>query len=80
MTKYKNLIVDDEWNIRHLVKIYLTKENFQVDEARDFYEAIKVDRKRSYESLVLNIMLPGIYGKSFGKQDYPITSSRQFGP
>ncbi|MFA7746156.1 response regulator transcription factor [Salinicoccus roseus] len=60
--KSKILVVDDEWNMRNLVKIYLSKENFQVDEAVDGDEAIKMARQIPYDLMVLDIMLPDIDG------------------
>lgn len=58
----KILVVDDEWNMRNLVKIHLQKERFQVDEARGGHEAIQMARQTSYDLLVLDIMLPDIDG------------------
>ena len=58
----KILVVDDEWNMRNLVKIHLQKECFQVDEARGGHEAIQMARQTSYDLLVLDIMLPDIDG------------------
>lgn len=60
--KNKILVVDDEWNMRNLVKIYLSKEHFQVDEARGGHEAIQMARQNTYDLLVLDIMLPDING------------------
>ena len=60
--KNKILVVDDEWNMRNLVKIYLSKEHYQVDEARGGHEAIQMARQNSYDLLVLDIMLPDIDG------------------
>lgn len=60
--KHKVLVVDDEWNMRNLIKIYLEKEDFQVDEASGGYEAIQMARQNPYELLVLDIMLPDIDG------------------
>lgn len=60
--KNKILVVDDEWNMRNLVKIYLSKEHFEVDEARGGHEAIQMARQNSYDLLVLDIMLPDIDG------------------
>lgn len=58
----KILVVDDEWNMRNLVKIYLTKDNFQVDEARDGNEALHMAQEFSYDLIILDIMLPDIDG------------------
>ncbi|RLQ92795.1 response regulator transcription factor [Planomicrobium sp. Y74] len=60
--KNKILIVDDEFNMRNLVKIYLSKEHFEVDEARGGHEAIQMARQNSYDLLILDIMLPDIDG------------------
>ncbi|MRH44466.1 response regulator [Aquibacillus halophilus] len=56
------LIVDDEWNMRNLLKIYLSKENFQLDEAKDGKEAIRMALQTSYDVMILDIMLPDIDG------------------
>ncbi|MFZ3576697.1 response regulator transcription factor [Virgibacillus sp. DJP39] len=56
------LIVDDEWNMRNLVKIYLSKENFSIDEARDGNEALEMSHQNSYDLIILDIMLPDIDG------------------
>ncbi|MFD2760412.1 response regulator transcription factor [Lentibacillus juripiscarius] len=58
----KILVVDDEWNMRNLIKIYLSKENFQVDEAVDGNEAIQMAEQIPYDLMVLDIMLPDIDG------------------
>ncbi|WP_083394490.1 response regulator transcription factor [Planococcus donghaensis] len=58
----KILVVDDEWNMRNLVKLYLSKEDFEVDEARGGHEAIQLTRQHAYDLLVLDIMLPDIDG------------------
>ncbi|RAZ79317.1 response regulator transcription factor [Planococcus halotolerans] len=60
--KNKILIVDDEFNMRNLVKIYLSKEHFEVDEARGGHDAIQMARQNSYDLLILDIMLPDIDG------------------
>ncbi|MFD1363200.1 response regulator transcription factor [Lentibacillus salinarum] len=60
--KSKILVVDDEWNMRNLIKIYLSKENFQVEEAVDGEEAIKMPQQISYDLMILDIMLPDIDG------------------
>ncbi len=58
----KILVVDDEWNMRNLIKIYLSKEDFQVDEARDGQEAIQMAEQNPYDLVILDIMLPDIDG------------------
>lgn len=52
------LIVDDEENIREVVKLYLTKEGYPVETAGDGEEALlKIDACRP-QLIVLDLMLP----------------------
>lgn len=60
--KSRILIVDDEWNMRNLVKIYLSKENHHIEEARDGSEALKMVQQKPYDLMILDIMLPDIDG------------------
>lgn len=55
------LIVDDEWNMRNLLKIYLMKE-FEITEATDGEEAIALLREISFDLVILDIMMPGMDG------------------
>lgn len=58
MPRAKILIVDDEPDIRDLIKAYLEKEDFQVFEADDGQEAVKIARMVNPDIVVLDIMLP----------------------
>jgi len=58
----KILIVDDEKDIRDLIKAYLDKEGFQVFEAGDGKEAIEHARLVQPDLVVLDIMLPNLNG------------------
>lgn len=58
----KILVVDDEENIRELVKFNLEKEGYQVITASDGNEAIKVAREQLPDLIILDIMLPGMDG------------------
>jgi len=58
MPRAKILIVDDEPDIRDLIKAYLEKEDFQVFEAEDGQEAVKIARTVNLDIVVLDIMLP----------------------
>ncbi|WP_408011505.1 response regulator transcription factor [Pseudalkalibacillus sp. A8] len=60
--KNRILVVDDEWNMRNLIKIYLSGKNFQIDEATNGHEAIDYVCNRSYDLLILDIMMPEIDG------------------
>ena len=52
------LIVDDEKDIRDLVKAYLEKEGYQVFEAENGVEALKHTRTLDLSVIILDIMLP----------------------
>lgn len=62
MTKTKILLVDDDPNIRQLVRLYLEKEGFDVTEAARGDEAIKAFKASPPNLMLLDLMLPGMDG------------------
>ena len=56
------LVVDDEPTIREVVRRYLERDGYQVEEAADGQSALTILSERSPDLLVLDIMLPGIDG------------------
>lgn len=56
------LVVDDEERIRRLLKMYLEKEGYEIDEAEDGETALKKATEEDYDLLLLDVMLPGIDG------------------
>ncbi|MNJ45757.1 response regulator transcription factor [Paenibacillus bouchesdurhonensis] len=62
MTRLQILVVDDEWNMRNLLRIYLTKEGFDVKEASNGNEALSIVRKHIFDIILLDIMLPDMDG------------------
>lgn len=62
------LIVDDEKKIRDLVRLYLIKEGFKVDEAKDGLEAFQKIKQKSYDLILLDLMLPGMDGFALFKE------------
>jgi len=56
------LVVDDEPNITHLAKMYLTREGFRVELAGDGQAAIDAVSRLKPALIVLDIMLPFIDG------------------
>ncbi|MGM9927688.1 MAG: response regulator [Bacillus sp. (in: firmicutes)] len=53
------LIVDDEERIRRLLKMYLEREDYIIDEAQDGNEAILKAVENDYDLILLDIMMPG---------------------
>jgi len=62
MQKIHVLVVDDEWKMRNLLRIYLTKSGFQITEAASGAEALEQVVRHSFDLIVLDIMMPGIDG------------------
>lgn len=57
------LIVDDEERIRRLVRMYLERNAFIVDEAEDGNEALSKALETDYALIILDLMLPGMDGR-----------------
>ena len=61
---YKILVVDDEENIRSLIRKYAEFEGFEVDEAKDGMEAVEKCRAHGYDFIIMDIMMPELDGFS----------------
>ncbi|MEE9724154.1 response regulator transcription factor [Listeria seeligeri] len=53
------LVVDDEDRIRRLLKMYLERENYRIEEASDGDEALDMALNNNYEVILLDLMMPG---------------------
>lgn len=62
MAKETILVVEDEEDIRELLKYNLEKEGYQVFRAATGEEALKAVRDRRPDLILLDLMLPGIDG------------------
>jgi two-component system response regulator ResD len=60
----KVLVVDDEERIRRLVKMYLERSSFLVDEAEDGKEALEKALENDYHVIILDLMLPKLDGRN----------------
>jgi two-component system response regulator ResD len=64
----KILIVDDEERIRRLLKMYLEKENYVIEEAEDGEEALEKALVNHYDLILLDLMMPGKDGMEVCKE------------
>lgn len=62
MSKKKIMVVDDEADIRELIKFNLEKEGFDVVPVSDGETALEEARLRQPDLILLDVMLPGIDG------------------
>lgn len=58
----KLLIVDDEFNIRHVVKEYALANNHDIDEADNGADALRKVAQTDYDVIILDIMMPKMDG------------------
>ncbi|KJR98374.1 MAG: transcriptional regulator [Peptococcaceae bacterium BRH_c4a] len=58
----KILIVDDEDQIRNIVRMYLAREGFTVKEAADGKQALEIIDGEQFDLIILDIMMPEVDG------------------
>lgn len=56
------LVVDDEERIRRLIRMYLERDNFIVEEAENGEEALELALNNDYSAILLDIMMPEMDG------------------
>lgn len=61
------LVIDDEEDTRRCVRDILEQEGFEVTEAADALDAAALLRRRKYDLILLDVMLPGIDGREFAR-------------
>lgn len=59
----KILVVDDEERIRRLVRMYMERSGFIVEEAEDGQQALDLALSNPYSLIILDLMLPGMDGR-----------------
>lgn len=62
------LVVDDEANIRRVVREYAEFEGYEVEEAGDGMEAVTKAREKDYDLIIMDIMMPRLDGFSACKE------------
>lgn len=62
------LIVDDEVNIRAVVREYAEFEGYEVDEAENGMEAVDKCRQNNYDLIIMDVMMPKLDGFSASKE------------
>lgn len=60
--KYKIMVVDDEEDVAEFLSPYLRDEGYDVVEAYDGREALKVNQSESPDLIILDVMMPGLDG------------------
>ena len=72
------LVVDDDDSIRLMVERVLRREHFEVDSARDGFEAIEKLAHKDYGTVLLDLMMPRVDGH--GVLRYLLTEKGQAQP
>ena len=60
----KSLVVDDEFQIRQIIKKYAEFERNTVEEEVDGMEAVEICRKNTYDLIIMDVMMPELDGFS----------------
>ncbi|MGX8833437.1 response regulator transcription factor [Amedibacillus sp. YH-ame10] len=64
----KLLVVDDEENIRSIIRKYGEFEGHEIAEAKDGMDAVEKCRLQSYDLIIMDIMMPNLDGFSAVKE------------
>ena len=59
----KILIADDDADIRDILKLTLLEENYEILEARDGEEALKIIRSKPLDLVLLDYKMPKMDGR-----------------
>ncbi len=62
MTKKEILIVEDEYDIRTLLKKFLEGKGYVITVAEDGRSAAEILRNKSFDILIIDALLPGEHG------------------
>ena len=62
------LIVDDEQNIREIIREYAEFEGYETDETDDGMKAVRMAREENYDLIIMDVMMPKLDGYSAVKE------------
>ena len=62
------LIIDDEANMRHMLKALLARQGYQIEEAENGEVALERVAARSFDAILCDVRMPGIGGLDFLRQ------------
>ena len=65
---YKILVVDDEDKIREVLREYAEFEGYEVTEAKDGMEAVRICKEKDFDVIVMDVMMPKLDGFSACKE------------
>ena len=65
---YRLLVVDDEANIRNVVREYAEFEEYEVTEAENGMEAVALYREQDFDLILMDVMMPRLDGFSACKE------------
>ena len=60
----KILVVDDEFRIRQIIRKYAEFEGYEVEEAVDGMQVIEICRKKEFDLIIMDVMMPELDGFS----------------
>lgn len=64
----KILVVDDEVNIRNVLKEYAEFEGYEVEEASDGMQAVNICKEKDFDIIIMDVMMPKLDGFSAIKE------------
>lgn len=64
----KILVVDDEVNIRNVIKEYAEFEGYEVEEAGNGMQAVEICKEKDFDIIIMDVMMPKLDGFSAIKE------------
>ncbi len=64
----KILVVDDEANIRNVIKEYAKFEGYDVEEASNGMQAVEICKEKDFDIIIMDVMMPKLDGFSAIKE------------